>query len=41
MKAEKDDLNGLADSLGAALVLEAGKPVDMQTEENESEVSGN
>jgi len=37
VKAENDDLNGLADSLGAALVLQAGKPVDMQTEEQEIE----
>ena len=35
-KAEKDDLNELADTLGAALVLQPGKPTDMETNEQAS-----
>lgn len=34
-KAEKDELNGLADVLGSALILEAGKPTDMEIQEDD------
>ena len=40
-KAEKDDLNELADSLGAALVLAPSKPTDVEIADenvNEDEV---
>ena len=36
-KAEKDDLNELADSLGAALILEPSKPTDVQIIDDEDE----
>ena len=36
-KAEKDDLNELADSLGAALILEPSKPTDVQIVDDEDE----
>lgn len=41
-KAEKDDLNELADTLGAALVLAPSKPTDVEIadeNDNEDEVS--